>query len=80
MQVVISEVGKDIPFQKLMNSPVGFKGRAQQIQTLQSKVHRDSIQTLKQSFGDDPEMVDDGFNIYNSHVQQTGATTGEEAE
>lgn len=37
-QVVISEVGKDIPFKKLMNSPVGFKGRAQQIQTLQIKV------------------------------------------
>lgn len=37
-QVVMGEVGKDIPFKKLMNSPVGFKGRAQQIQTLQLKV------------------------------------------
>uniref|UniRef100_H3D006 Coiled-coil domain containing 13 n=1 Tax=Tetraodon nigroviridis TaxID=99883 RepID=H3D006_TETNG len=39
-KVVISEVGMDVPFQKLMNSPVGFKGRAQQIQTLQGKVQQ----------------------------------------
>ncbi|TWW56257.1 hypothetical protein D4764_08G0002440, partial [Takifugu flavidus] len=39
-KVVISEVGKDIPFQKLLNCPVGFKGRAEEMQTLKLKVQQ----------------------------------------
>lgn len=47
-QVVISEVGKDVPFQKLLTCPVGFKGRAEQIQTLEIKVRSQVLHCYSQ--------------------------------
>lgn len=82
-QVVISEIGKDIPFQKLLNCPVGFKGRAQQIQSLQLKV-RLHIFILRTLCNNTLERMKrwrkQDSTFHYGLAQQTGAAAGEEAE